>query len=123
MDQAWSKWEEQFISLMCQCITTMSVKLKKSPLWLTPDLTYLERFPINEHGKSDHLDCYEKNKTANMLKPAKSKFLNQLDPSTLKTFWKIAKYFTKQKCSIPTLIEECRWTNHFGQCRKANLVE
>ena len=53
-------------------------------------------------GKSNHLECYkkERNTTANMLKAAKSNFFDQLDPSTLKT---LAKYFTKQKCSIPAL--------------------
>ena len=40
-----------------------------------------------------------------MIKAAKSKFFDQLDPSTPKVFWKTAKYLTKQKTSssIPVL--------------------
>ena len=38
-----------------------------------------------------------------MIKAAKSKIFDQLDPSTPKPFWKTAKYQTKQKTSIPVL--------------------
>ena len=35
MDQAWSKWEENFMN---QCIPTMTVELKSSPPWLSHDI-------------------------------------------------------------------------------------
>ena len=38
MDQAWSKWEQEFMLVMSQCIPTTSVKLKICPPWLSYDL-------------------------------------------------------------------------------------
>ena len=38
MDEVWSRWKEQFISVMRQCIPTVSVKVQKSPPWLSHDL-------------------------------------------------------------------------------------
>ena len=136
MDQAWSKWEEQFISVMRQCIPTVLLKLKKSPPWLTSDLLRAIRSRnisyrrARKTAKPDHLDCYKKkrNIVANMLKTAKSNFFSQLDPSIPKSFWKIANYFTKQKCSIPVLKSEdgqsildnvekaTLLNNYFAQC-------
>ena len=37
------------------------------------------------------------------MKNAKREYLRKLDPTNPKQFWKIAKYFTKQRESVPTL--------------------
>ena len=96
MDQAWSKWEQNFMSVMHQCIPTMTVQLKSSPSWLSHDILKAIRSRNNSYrrtqktGKPEHLACYKqkRNRVANMLKAAKSSFFNQLDPSTPKCFGK-----------------------------------
>ena len=105
MDEAWSKWGQTFMSVMSQCIPTMTVRPKGSPPWLSHDVLKAIRSRNSSYrraqktGKAEHLACYKqkRNKVANMIKAAKSKFFDQLDPSTPKAFWKTANYQTKQK--------------------------
>ena len=115
MDQAWSKWEQEFMLVMSQCIPTTSVKLRNCPPWLSYDLLKAIRSRNSSYrlarktGNADHLACYKKkrNRVANMIKSAKSNFFDQLDPSTPKAFWKTTRYLTKQKSSIPELKDNC----------------
>ena len=89
MEQAWSKWEKYFMSVMHQCIPTVTVKTNRNPPWLTHDLLVAIRSRnllyrrAHKTGKQAHLDCYKKKRNvgANMLKAAKLKFFEQLNPS------------------------------------------
>ena len=38
IEQAWSKWEKNFMDVMHQCIPTVTVKVNRNPPWLTHDL-------------------------------------------------------------------------------------
>ena len=38
IEQAWSKWEKYFMSVMHQCIPKVTVKVNRNPPWLTHDL-------------------------------------------------------------------------------------
>ena len=57
--------------------------------------------------RSDHLLDYKRkrNKVANMIKKAKSKYFKKLNPSNPKAFWKATKYLTKRSSTIPTLLD------------------
>ena len=76
MDQAWSKWEQNFMLVMSRCIPTMSMRLKSSPPWLSHDLLKAIRSQnsscrrARKTGSAEHLACYKKkrNKVANMIK-------------------------------------------------------
>ena len=89
----------------------MTVKVNRNPPWLTHDLLAAIRSRnilyrrAHKTGKEAHLDCYRKkrNEVANMLKSAKFKFFEQLDPSNPKVFWKTTKYLNSQKSTIPVL--------------------
>ena len=87
IDEGWSKWEEQFLTVMHQCIPALTTKLKKSLPWLTHDFLRairLKKSLIEEHRRQEIQITSKvkkkKNKAANMLKAAKFNFFNQLIP-------------------------------------------
>ena len=96
IELAWSKWEKYFMDVMRECIPTVTVKVNRNPPWLTHDLLLAIRSRnslyrrARKTGSEAHLDCYKKkrNEVANMLKSAKFKFFELLDPSNPKVFWK-----------------------------------
>ena len=57
--------------------------------------------------RSVHLLDYKgkRNKVANIIKKAKSKYFKKPYPSNPKTFWKATKYLTKKSFTIPTLLD------------------
>ena len=62
MDDTWRKWEEHFMSMMHQCIPTVSAQLKKNPPWITHDLLRAIRLRnisnrrARKTGKPEHLE-------------------------------------------------------------------
>ena len=129
MDQAWSKWKQMFMSVMSQCIPTTTVKLKNHPPWLSHDLLKAIRSRDSSYrrarktGNAEHLAIYKKkrNKVANMMKSAKTKFFDQLDPSTPKAFWKTTRYLTKQHSSIP-LLKDADGRTITADAKKATML-
>ena len=69
MDEAWSKWEQTFMSVMSQCIPTMTVRPKGSPPWLSHDVLKAIRSRNSSYrraqktGKAEHLACYKQKGT------------------------------------------------------------
>ena len=60
---------------------------------------------VKRTGRSEYRNDYKKkrNKVANTIKCAKSRYFKCLNPSNPKTFWKLVKCLTKQTSSIPIL--------------------
>ena len=129
VDQMWYAWEEKFMSIMHQCISTAKLLVKSSVPWLNRDITKAMRARnlafrrVKRTKGSVHLNDYKKkrNKVANMIKDAKLKFFKGLNPSNPKSFWKVVKYLTKQTSSIP-ILEDCHEQAIHDDAAKATLL-
>ena len=100
VDQVWAAWEAEFMRVMHQYIPTTNLSAKPNVPWLHKDLTKAMRVRnlafrrMKRTRRSDHLLDYKRkrNKVANMIKKAKSKYFKKLNPSNPKAFWKATKY-------------------------------
>ena len=114
IDQIWTKWENQFMAVMEQCIPIATLTSKKNLPWLNRNIIKAIRERnrafkrAKKSRKSEHMQKYKKqrNMITNMLRSAKLNFFKNLDPSSPKSFWKVAKFLTKQSSTIPILQDD-----------------
>ena len=101
---------------MERCIPKAQVPKRKNLPWLTKEIVRLIRRRNYYYRRYQRLKCSKdklkyqslRNKVVNMLRDSKSKFFNNLNPKSSKSFWSAVKYLNKQESSIPTLItNEC----------------
>ena len=116
IENSWSRWKEAFLAVMERCIPKAQVPKRKNLPWLTKDIVRLIRRRNYYYRRYQRSKCSKdklkyqslRNKVVNMLRDSKSKFFNNLNPKSSKSFWSAVKYLNKQESSIPTLItNEC----------------
>ena len=124
VDQMWSAWEDKFMSIMQQCIPTTKLFVNSKAPWINKAMRArtLSFRRVKRTGRPEHRNDYKKkrNKVANMIKCAKSRYFKRLNPSNPKTFWKLVKCLTKQT-SIPILKDSQEKAVH-DDTEKATLL-
>ena len=102
------------MAVMEQCIPIATLTSKKNLPWLNRNIIKAIRERnrafkrAKKSRKSEHMQKYKKqrNMITNMLRSAKLNFFKNLDPSSPKSFWKVAKFLTKQSSTIPILQDD-----------------
>ena len=111
INETWTKWCDQFLKIMCECIPTKTLPNRKNLPWLSKDLvnSIKRRNLLYKKGKlRGNLSMYKvmRNRVTSNLRKAKKAYFQNIDPKNPKEFWKLIKYLSKKQSSIPTLIDE-----------------
>ena len=111
VNESWSRWCQQFLSIMKQCIPRRTLPKRKNLPWLSKRLvnSIKKRNLLYKRGKrSGNLSKYKsmRNKVTRELHRAKLKFFQKINPRNPKEFWRAIKYLNKQQSSIPSLVDE-----------------
>lgn len=111
VDESWSNWSKQFLSIMDECIPKRTLPKRKNLPWLTKKLinSIKKRNRLYKQGKlSGNLSKYrlKRNKVTSELRLARRNFFQKLNPRKPKEFWRAMKYLNKCQSNIPTLIDE-----------------
>ena len=110
-NESWSKWCQQFLSIMNKCIPKKTLPKRKNLPWLTKRLVnqIKKRNFLYKRGKlSGNLSKYKsmRNKGTRELRKAKQNFFLKINSRKPKEFWRAVKYLNKQQTTIPSLIDE-----------------
>lgn len=111
VDESWSNWSKQFLSIMVECIPKRTLPKRKNLPWLTKKLinSIKKRNRLYKQGKlSGNLSKYrlKRNKVTSELLLARRNFFQKLNPRRPKKFWRAMKYLTKCQSNIPTLTDK-----------------
>ena len=111
VNESWTKWCEQFLTIMRECIPTKTLPKRKNLPWLSKGLvnSIKRRNLLYKRGKvSGNLSRYKlmRNKVTCDLRKAKKAYFQKINPKKPKEFWRAVKYLSKQQSSIPTLMDE-----------------
>ncbi len=111
VDECWSKWHNQFIDVMTQCIPRKLLPQKKNLPWINQPLLAAIRRRNSLFKKYKATRCesvfneykFVRNRLTFELRKAKQSFFNQLHHADSKTFWKLYKTLTRKVTNIPAL--------------------
>ena len=111
VNESWTKWCEQFLNIMRECIPRKTLPKRKNLPWLSKGLvnSIKRRNLLYKQGKlSGNLSKYKlmRNKVTWELRGVKKSYFQKINPKKPKEFWRTIKYLSKQQSSIPTLADE-----------------
>lgn len=126
VNESWTKWCDQFLTIMRECIPTKILPKRKNLPWLSKGLvnSIKRRNLLYKRGKvSGNLSRYKlkRNKVTCDLRKAKKSYFQKINPKKPKEFWKAVKYLSKQQSSIPTLMDE-DGNEAFTGAQKADML-
>ena len=105
---SWSNWQQQFMSIIEECIPKGVLPPRKNLPWLNKNLICAMRKRNQLYRKAKQSGDFSKyklarNRVVSNLRRAKRAYFRNLNPKNPKKFWKAMKYLNKSQCSIPTL--------------------
>ena len=104
-------WQNKFLEIMGKCIPQKLTRKRRTVPWLTKNVARHIRkrntaFQAAKKSNFSDTSKYKKlrNQVTKLLRDSKATYLNRLDPSNSKLFWKTIKSLSKNESSIPTLL-------------------
>ena len=130
-----ANWQKAFMNIMEECIPRVILPIKQNLPWMSKKIAQTMRKRNYLFKRAKHIDDsavhqkYKKarNRVTFLLRIANRSYMQGLDPSDKKKFWKTAKHLTKKNSSPPVLsrngsvtssnVEKADMLNSFfGEC-------
>ena len=105
MNVFWSNWYKVFLNIMEQAIPKVSISSKRNLPWFNHEIRMAMRKRDTLFKKSGLSHRYKiaRNKVTSLLRKAKHRYFQLLNPVDTKKFWKSVRYIDKKQSSIPVL--------------------
>jgi len=105
---SWSNWQQQFMSIIEECIPKGVLPPRKNLPWLNKNLICAMKKRNQLYKKAKQTGDFSRyklarNRAVSNLRREKKAYFGNLNPKNPKKFWKAVKYLNKNQCSIPTL--------------------
>ena len=128
INESWSNWTRcgKFLLIMEECIPKKVLPQRRNIPWLSKTIVQSMRKRNNLYKRAKKLGSfcqYKKirNKTTAMLREAKKRYFEKLNPKKPKEFWRAMKYLKKKGSTIPSLTNSTGQTATSGS-DKANML-
>ena len=117
-----SNWYKVFLNIMEQAIPKVSISSKRNLPWFNHEIRTAMRKRDTLFKKSGLSHRYKiaRNKVTSLLRKAKHRYFQLLNPVDTKKFWKSVRYIDKKQSSIPVL--QCNELSYETDEQKASIL-